>query len=474
MQNVRKSINMTEGPFLKKIVVFIIPLILTGLLQCFYNAADLAVVGRFEGEYALAAVGSTGPLNNLIVGLFMGLSVGAGVVVAHHMGALKYQRVNQVVHSAVLLASVLGVVVAVLGVIFAPQLLMWMDTPPNVLDSAVLYTRIVFCGIPASMLYNYCAAMVRSTGDTKHPLIFLSISGLVNVILNLVLVIVFRIGVAGVAIGTIASQYLSAIMIVVFMCRSEGPMHLSFSKLRLHWSLVKRMMYIGIPSGLQGTLFSLSNVIIQTALNGFDSEMGMAGNLVAGNTAAGNLEGFVYIAMNAVYQAAMTFVGQNVGAKQYRNIKKVTLWCVLCVLIIGVFSLGVLLLFREFFVGLYVSGGNEQVMEIAFLRLTCILPFYWMCGMMEVLGGSLRGMGKSITAMVISLMGACVLRIVWIKTVFVWFHSLECVYFSYPVSWVIVIAFHMLFLVRYNRKLLRSADMPTLQTDQSSAITLKN
>ena len=451
----RNEINMTEGPFLKKIIVFVIPLILTGLLQCLYNAADLAVVGRFDGELALAAVGSTGSLNNLIVGLFMGLSVGAGVVVAHHMGALKYQRVNKVVHSAVLMASVLGVIVAIIGVIFARQLLMWMDTPENVLDAAVLYTRIVFCGIPASMVYHYCASMVRSTGDTKHPLIFLSVSGLVNVILNLVLVIFFHMGVAGVAIGTIVSQYLSAIMILIFMHRSEGPMHLSFFRLRLHWSLVKKMLYIGIPSGLQGTLFSLSNVIIQTALNSFDTEMGMAGALVAGNTAAGNLEGFVYIAMNSVYQASMTFVGQNMGAQKYRNIKKITWLCVLCVSAIGLISSGVLLLFRDFFVGLYVSGGNAQVVETAFLRLWFIVPLYFLCGVMEVLSGTLRGMGKSVTAMGVSLMGACVLRIAWIHTFFVWFHSLECVYVSYPVSWTLVILLDVGFLIVYYRRLVR-------------------
>ena len=216
MASKHREINMIEGPFLKKIILFIIPLILTGLLQCFYNAADLAVVGRFDGELALAAVGSTGSLNNLIVSLFMGLSVGAGVVVAHQMGALKYKRVNKVVHSAVLMASVLGVIVSVIGIAFTRPLLQWMDTPANVLDQAVIYTRIVFGGIPASMVYNYCASMVRSTGDTKHPLIFLSISGLVNVALNLVLVICFHLGVVGVAIGTIASQYLSAVMILFF------------------------------------------------------------------------------------------------------------------------------------------------------------------------------------------------------------------------------------------------------------------
>lgn len=455
MSKNRTEINMTEGPFLKKIIVFIIPLILTGILQCLYNAADLIVVGFFEGETALAAVGSTGSLNNLIVGLFMGLSVGAGVVVAHYMGALKYDKVNRLVHSAVLLAGILGIAVAIVAVAFARQLLIWMDTPANVLDSAVLYTRIVFCGIPASMVYNYCASMVRSTGDTKHPLIFLSIAGMVNVILNLVLVIVFHMGVAGVAIGTIASQYLSMIMILVFMYRSEGPMHLSVSRLRLHGSLVKRMLYIGIPSGLQGTLFSLSNVIIQSAINGFDTELGMAGQLVAGNTAASNLEGFVYIAMNAVYQASMTFVGQNIGAKTYKNIKKITWQCLLCVIAIGLVSGGAVLLFRDFFVDLYVHG-NAAVKELAFLRMFIILPTYFLCGMMEVLSGTLRGMGKSVTAMVISLLGACALRIVWIHTFFVWIHSLQCVYISYPVSWMLVIVSDAVFVLYHYHRLLKT------------------
>ena len=468
MGNRRTEINMTEGPFLKKIIVFVIPLILTGVLQCLYNAADLSVVGRFDGELALAAVGSTGALNNLVVGLFMGLAVGAGVVVAQNMGALKYKRVNQTVHSSILLAVVLGVIVAIVGLIFTRPLVIWMDTPANVVDGAVLYMRIIFLGIPASMVYNYAAAMVRSTGDTKHPLIFLSVSGVVNVVLNLILVIVFRLGVAGVAIGTIASQYLSAVMILRFMHKSEGPIHLSFKSLRLHTPLLKKILYIGIPSGLQGTLFSFSNVLIQSSLNALDTELSMMGNLVAGNTAAGNLEGFVYIAMNAVYQASMTFVGQNVGAKRYSNIKKIVWTCVLCAASIGIVSSAVILLFREFFVGLYVKG-NPVVMQGAIRRMLIILPLYWMCGVMETLSGALRGMGKSVTAMIVSLMGACALRIVWIKTFFVWFHSLECLYFSYPVSWTLVIVTDTICLFFFYRKLTRPK--PMLDTECEEPVT---
>ena len=235
-------------------------------------------------------------------------------------------------------------------------------------------------------------------------------------------------------------------------------MHLSFSRLRLHWSLVKKMLYIGIPSGLQGTLFSLSNVIIQTALNGFDTELGMAGSLVAGNTAAGNLEGFIYIAMNAVYQASMTFVGQNIGARKYKNVKRITLLCVLCVTVIGLISGGTVLLFRNFFVGLYVAGGNAQVLEIAFVRLWWLLPPYFICGVMEVLSGALRGMGKSITAMAVSLLGACALRIIWIETAFRWIHTMECIYISYPISWVLVSVADAILLSVYYRRLTRSSN----------------
>ncbi len=448
----KKHLNMTEGPFLKKIVIFVIPLILTGLLQSFYNAADLAVVGYFRGEIALAAVGSTGSLTNLIVGLFMGLSVGAGVVVAHSMGALKYRRVNKTVHSAVLLAGILGVFVAVVGIVFAPQLLRMMDTPDSVIEYSVLYIRIIFCGVPASMIYNYCASMVRSTGDTKHPLIFLAVSGLLNVVLNLVMVVGFGFGVEGVAIATIASQYLSAVMILVFMARSDGCLQFCIKRLRFHRPLIKKMLYIGIPSGIQGSLFSLSNVMIQSAINGFGD------TIMAGNTAASNLEGFVYIAMNAVYQASLTFVGQNVGAKTYRNIKKITILCLCSVVVLGLTTGGVILFFREFFVGLY-APGNAVVTEVAVTRLFSILPVYFLCGMMEVLAGAIRGMGKSVTTMVISLLGACAFRIVWVKTIFlVAPKEISWIYLSYPISWLLVIVFDVLFLVYYYRKLVRQKE----------------
>ncbi len=443
----KKTANMTEGPFLKKIIIFVIPLILTGLLQCFYNAADLAVIGQFRGELALAAVGSTGALTNLIVGLFMGLSAGVGVVVAYYMGAMRYKTVSRVVHNSILIAAILGVIVMGIGIALAPILLRWMDTPETVLPGATLYVRIIFCGIPASMMYNYCASMLRATGDTKRPLFFLSVSGLANVTMNLLLVAVFGMGVEGVAIATITSQYLSAVMILTYMSRTDGVLKFSFRKLRLNRLIVKKILAIGIPSGIQSSLFSLSNVMIQSSINFFGDVV------VAGNAAGGNLEGFVYIAMNAMYHAALTFVGQNVGAKKYHNIKRITLCCTLCATVIGLAVGGVILLFGGFFVGIYAS--EPDVIAAGLTRNWAILPFYWMCGVMEALCGAIRGMGKSMTTMVISLLGACVLRVVWCKTLAVWFRTVNMVYWCWPVSWVVVIVASIIAFAYFYKQLIR-------------------
>lgn len=448
MAKVKKELNMTEGPFLGKIVTFIIPLILTGLLQCLYNAADLAVVGMFRGEVALAAVGSTGSLTNLIVGLFMGLSVGGGVVVAHQLGAGERDRVGKTVHSSLLTGGVLGILVAIIGVLLAEPLLALMDTPETVLPHATLYLRIIFLGVPASMVYNYAAALVRSTGDTKNPLIFLSIAGVVNVALNLVFVAGFGMGVEGVAIATVVSQYLSAVMILIHMARSESAIRFSPRLLRLDGATVRRILAIGIPSGIQGCVFNFANVIIQSSVNSFGD------TVMAGNSAASNLEGFVYIAMNAVYQGALTFVGQNVGAKRYGNIKRITLLCVSTVTVIGLVMGGVVLLFRQFFVGLY-APDNPSVLSFAVKRLWITLPFYFLCGIMDVLAGTLRGMGRSVTSMVNSIVGACAFRVIWVNVIFYFVpRDIGWVYWSWPISWVLVTAANLIFLVIFYRRLL--------------------
>ena len=450
MRKRSNEINMTEGPFLSKIIKFAIPLIFTGVLQSLYNAADLIVVGKFEGDIALAAVGSTGSLTNLVVGLFMGLATGAGVCVAHHIGANEQKEVSGVLHTSITLALILSVIISVFGFIFAPHMLRLMGNPDNVIEYSTLYIRIIFLGVPASMVYNYSAAMVRSTGDTKHPLIFLSVSGAVNVVLNLILVIFFRMGVAGVAIGTIASQYLSAIMMIVHLRRQKGYMHFSFRKLSIDTQKLRKLLYIGIPSGLQGCLFSLSNVLIQSSINGFGTET------MSGAAAASNIEGFIYIALNAFHHAALTFVGQNSGARKFENIKKVVGCASLTVVCVGVVLQGIVLIFARPLIGLYATG--EAAIEQGVIKLFINLSLYFFCGLMEVMSGALRGMGRSVTSMLVSLSGACAFRIIWIETVFKLVKTVECIYISYPISWALTAFCSMLFLIFAVKKEIRRRD----------------
>ncbi len=444
----KKTVDMTEGPFLGKMIRFAIPLVITGLLQSFYNAADLIVVGQFRGDLAVAAVGSTGSLTNLILGLFMGLSVGAGVLVAHYVGAREDDQVKRVVHTSVLVSVIVGVVMAAVGFFASGSLLRLMGTPAEVLPGATLYMKIIFLGVPASMLYNYIAAMLRSNGDSKRPLIFLSISGIVNVLLNLLLVALCGMAVEGVAIATIVSQYLSAAMAFVYLCRTSGVLRISWRDMRIDGKKLRRLLYIGIPSGLQSSLFSFSNVLIQSSVNSFGD------NVVAGSAATANLEGFVYIAMNAIYHVALTFIGQNVGARKYKNIKRLTLYSVLIATAVGILSGCVVLLFRYQLIGLYVS--SEAAMEAALVRMMIIIPTYFMCGIMEVLCGALRALDRSVTAMIISLCGACGMRILWIQLLFSAFPTPEMIYISYPVTWFLTSATHLLFVIIATRKLTKN------------------
>ena len=451
MLRLKKDFDMTSGPFLKKIVSFIIPLILTGLLQCFYNAADLAVVGQFRGDVALAAVGSTASLTNLIVALFMGLSVGSGVVVANFTGAKDSRAVSRTVHTSYLLSIILGIASSIIGIAVAPALLRWMDTPETVIEYSILYIRIVFLGMPALMVYNYAASMVRSVGDSTRPLIFLAISGIVNVGLNIVFVVFFGMGVEGVAIATIVSQYLAAVMISVYLMRTEGDLRLKIKEISFDVHIIKRILYIGVPSGIQSALFSFSNVMLQSAINSLGDAV------MAGSSASSSLENFVYIAMNSVYQAAIAFVGQNVGAGKYENIKKVMLNCFLCVSAIGLFSAGFLLIFREFFLGIYIKDSPAALLA-GLERFYIVLPFYFLCGVMEVFSGGLRSMGKSVSAMIVSLVFACGLRIVWVKTVFVIFPTVTALYLSYPISWGLASLCHLVILITTYKKLIKQKE----------------
>ena len=439
MDNTKEKNNdLTSGPLTIKIIKFIIPLMLTGILQLLYNAADSIVVGHYDGSSALAAVSSVGALINLLVNAFMGLSVGAAVVVAQDYGAKDYEGVSKTVHTSYLISIIGGIVVGAIGLIFSRQFLIWMGSPEDVLPLSTEYLMIYFIGTPANMAYNFGASILRSVGDTKRPLYFLTISGLVNIVLNLVLVIVFHMGVAGVAYATIISQILSAVMVIVYMMKSKDCVRFVPKNMRIYGDKLKKMLYIGLPAGFQGTVFSLSNVVIQSAVNSFGSLV------MAGNGAASSLEGLTYTAMNSVYQASLTFVGQNVGAKKYNRINKVQGVCLVLVTIIGlVFGVTTYCL-GEPLLSIYLPNDPEAI-PYGIIRMSYIALPYFLCGMMEVMVGGQRGMGMSFIPMINALLGSCVLRIVWISTVFAADPTLFTLYISYPISWIVTTLAHTVF-----------------------------
>lgn len=430
------EIDMCNGPLLGKILLFTVPLILSGVLQLLFNAADVVVVGRFAGSEALAAVGSTSSLTNLLVNLFIGLSVGVNVLVARYYGAKQEREVSETVHTAIIISVMGGIILAFVGFVLAKPLLSLMDTPENVIEHSVLYMRIYFLGMPVMLLFNFGSAVLRAIGDTRRPLYYLTIAGVINVCLNLLFVISFHMGVAGVALATVISQCVSAGMIVKCLVESEGCFQLVFSHLQINWDKLGRIARIGFPAGIQGALFSISNVLIQSSVNSFGSIA------MAGNTAAGNVEGFVYTAMNAVHQTAVSFTGQNLGGKKFDRINKILIECLIIVTVIGlVMGNGIVLLGKQV-LGLYST--DAQVIEFGMERLKVICTFYCLCGIMDVLVGSIRGLGYAIMPMIVSLMGACVFRIIWIYTIFQWDRTLHTLYVSYPVSWALTAAVHLI------------------------------
>ena len=429
------EMDMCSGPLLSKILIFSIPLMISGILQLLFNAADIVVVGRFTGSEAMAAVGSTGALINLIINLFVGISVGANVVVARNYGARDYDGVHGAVHTSVLTALIGGVFLIFVGIALARPLLEQMGTPDNVIDQSVLYMRIYFVGMPSFMLYNFGSAILRAIGDTKRPLYFLTLAGVINVFLNLFFVIVFHMGVAGVALATIISQTVSAILVLLCLMKMEGPCHLDFKHLKFHLNQLGQMLRIGLPAGLQGIVFSLSNVLIQSSVNSFGSQV------MAGNTAASNIEGFVYNAMNAVYQTSLSFTSQNMGAK-------ILFECLCVVSAVGILLGGGAYLLGEQLLSIYTT--DPEVIAYGITRMSYVCATYFLCGLMDVMVGSIRGMGYSIMPMLVSLTGACAFRIIWIFTIFQVEHTLDCLYISYPISWILTAGVHLLcfFLVR--------------------------
>ena len=443
-----RSGNLLEGPLLPNIITYTIPIILTSLLQLLFNASDLVVVGRFCGSVSVAAVGATGSITNLIVNLFIGLSVGAGVSVAHAYGERDAQAVHRTVHTAVITALVGGAVLTVIGVTFSKTFLHMMGTPENVLKLSAVYMKIYFGGIVFSMIYNFCASILRAAGDTKSPLVFLSIAGVVNVVLNLIFVTVFHMNVAGVALATTISQAVSAVLVVLALMKRDDACRLDLRMVRFHKAQLIKMIKIGLPAGIQGSLFSISNVLIQSSINSFGDIF------MSGNAAASNIEGFAYVCINAFSQASVNFVGQNAGARQYDRVRKTVLICLAYVFVVG---LGVGLLFYTFaeqLLSIYITDSAEAI-SYGVIRMAFICLTYFTCGMMDSLTGALRGLGASMVPMVICILGVCVFRVAWIYTIFQvpQFHTPECLYLSYPISWVITFVFEFVaFLMVYRRK----------------------
>lgn len=442
------EIDMCNGPLLGKIMVFYIPLMLSGILQLLFNAADIVVVGRFAGNEALAAVGSTSSLTNLIVNLFIGLSVGANVLVARFYGAGQDGELKEMVQTAIATALAGGVILVFLGFFISGPALGWMGTPEDVIEHSILYMRIYFAGMPFMMVYNFGSAVLRAVGDTKRPLYYLLIAGVVNVVLNLIFVIVFSMGVAGVAAATVASQAISAALVVRCLIQTDSAYRLVLQGMKIAPDKLIKMVQIGVPAGMQGALFSISNVLIQSSVNSFGSVA------MAGNTAASNIEGFVYTAMNAFHQAAISFSGQNYGARKYRRIFKVLVICEVMVVGVGALMGNVAYFFGGTLLKLYTI--DPAVIEYGILRMRIICVPYFLCGVMDVAVGALRGMGYAIMPMLVSLTGACLFRVVWIYTIFQSIRTLECLYFSYPISWTLTFLVHFVcFAVVYRRLLKR-------------------
>lgn len=449
------EMDMCSGPILRKMLMFALPLMLSSILQLLFNAADIVVVGKFAGDNSLAAVGSNTALINLLTNLFIGLSIGANVVAARHYGAKAWDDLRRTVHTAMLLSMLSGALLLVLGVIGAEQMLIWMQTPEEVLPLATVYLRIYFLGMISTMVYNFGSALLRAVGDTKRPLYFLLCAGIINVILNLLFVIGFQMDVMGVAIATVISETVSALLVLRCLVKEKGGIHLELRAMRIDRKKMLQILRIGLPAGFQGVVFALSNVVIQSSVNIF-------GNIVvAGNSAAANLEGFVYMAMNAFYQTTLSFVSQNYGAGEQKRINRIVLLGEACVIVTGTLLGNMVVFFGNDLLQIY--SNNPEVIAAGMVRLHYISMIYALCGIMDVMVGALRGIGYSIMPMIVSIVGVCVLRLIWLATVFQIpeFHKIETVYLSYPVTWILTSLVYIVFFVWIRIRSARKKSTPS-------------
>lgn len=429
------EMDMIHGPLLGNVLLYAFPLMLSGILQLLFNAADVIVVGRFAGPQALAAVGSTGSLTGLLTNLFIGLSIGTNVLVARYYGAQNYESIKETIDTSIITAFFGGLILVLVGLFASRPMLTLMGTPDDVIDLSVLYMQILFAGMPFQMLYNFGAAILRSVGDTRRPLYFLTIAGVVNVVLNLIFVIVFRMSVAGVALATIASHGVSCVLVLRCLIKSDSIISINIKDLKFSINKMMAMLRIGLPAGFQGIVFSISNMLIQSSVNSFGS------TVMAGNTAAQNVESFVYTAMNAFYQTNLSFTSQNYGAKNHKRIDKVLLVCLALVVVTGlIIGVGAYLC-GDILLGLYTT--EPEVIQYGLNRMSVIAVFYFICGIMDVMVGSIRGLGYAVMPMIVSLLGACALRVIWVLTIFQLYHTQFSLYVSYPISWAVTALAHL-------------------------------
>ena len=444
-----KKIDILHGSIWDKVLAFALPLAATSVLQQLFNSADVAVVGQFSGSKALAAVGSTSPITSLFITIFVGLSIGTNVVISRFLGAQNDKQVKKAVHTSLVLSVISGIIIALIGELIAKWLLVMMSTPAEVLDQALLFLRITFIGMIFLTIYNFESAILRASGDTKRPLYCLLISGVINVSLGLFFVVICKLDVAGVALATIISEGISSALILLCLKHMDGPLHFELKDMRFHKDLALQMLEVGLPAGLQGIIFSISNVLIQSSVNSFGSLV------MAGNTAASNIEGFVYTSMNAVYQTSLSFTSQNFGAKKYNRIDKILLECLGIVTVVGLVLGQGAYFFGQQLLSIYSS--DEHVIQFGIDRLAVISTMYCLCGIMDTLVGSLRGIGYSILPMLVSLTGVCVIRVIWIFTVFKSVHTTFSLYISYPITWVITLVAHGICFMVVRKKIRRVA-----------------
>lgn len=448
------EIDMCSGPILPKLLKLTLPLMLSSVLQLLFNAADIIVVGNFASDNSLAAVGSTSSLVNLVTNLFLGLSTGANVMTSRYMGAKDDVRVSKTVHTSIFLSIVSGAILTVIGVLFADKMLLLMKTPTEVLDLSTLYLRIYFCGMIAMMIYNFGSSILRSKGDTKRPLYYLTFAGIVNVGLNLILVIFLKMDVAGVALATVISQCVSALLIIRCLMKETDAFRFSFKKLLPDRVITGKILGIGFPAGFQGVVFSLSNVVIQSSINSFGPIV------MAGSAAAASIEGFVWVSMNAFSQGALTFTSQNIGAAKYSRINRIALISCSCAAAAGLILGNLAYLFGDVLLGIY--DPRPEIIPPGLTRMSLVCVFYFTCGLMDCIVGSIRGMGYAVTPTIVSLLGACGLRILWIFTIFTIpeYHTEFMLFLSYPISWTITFAAHFICYL-FMRRRFPKHDLPT-------------